>query len=37
MHGGEAECKLGLARKPKREIPLGRHGLRWKDNIKMDI
>jgi hypothetical protein len=26
-----------LAGKPEGKIPLGRHGDRWKNNIKMDI
>jgi hypothetical protein len=26
-----------LMRKPERKRPLGRHRLRWEDNIKMDL
>jgi hypothetical protein len=37
MHGEEEMCIQGFGREPAGKRPLGRPGLRWEHNIKMDL
>jgi hypothetical protein len=36
-HGGGEGCIQHLVGRPEGRRPLGRHGRRWEDNIKMDL
>jgi hypothetical protein len=36
-YGGEERCMRGFGGIPEGMSPLGRHRLRWEDNIKMDL
>jgi hypothetical protein len=36
-YGGNVRRKQGFGGDPEGRRPLGRHGRRWEDNIKMDL